>query len=172
MIRGHVYLTVHLSNPNLFRSGVQPALTIIQGYVDAINQIKERQSIVQAISLDHILQLPNVFVVEESELDQGIEKQILVTIDELIAAVITARTMEGESLLQDLHARMAAMTEEINAIEVAYQTLIHVHKEKIISAMKEIASDEIAPELFGKKRCMPCLIRWIFMKKLFVLKVM
>lgn len=145
LIRGHVYLTVHLSNPNLFRSGVQPALTIIQGYVDAINQIKERQSIVQAISLDHILSLPNVFVVEESELDQDVEQQILTTIDELIVAVIAARKIEGESLLQDLHARMAAMTEEINAIEVAYQALIHVHKGKIISAMQEIASDETAP---------------------------
>ncbi len=137
LIRGHVYLTVHLSNPNLFRSGVQPALTIIQGYVDAINQIKERQSIVQAISLDHILSLPNVFVMEESELDQDVEQQILTTIDELIVAVIAARKIEGESLLQDLHARMAAMTEEINAIEVAYQALIHVHKGKIISAIQE-----------------------------------
>jgi len=140
LIRGHVYLTVHLSNPNLFRSGVQPALTIIQGYVDAINEIRDRQSIIQAISLDHILQLPNVFVVEESDLDQEIEQSILTAINELIEAVITARKMEGESLLLDLFARMDAMTEEINVIELAYQALISAHKEKINRIAQEIAA--------------------------------
>lgn len=145
LIRGHVYLTVHLSNPNLFRNSVQPALTIIQGYVDAINQIKESQSIVQAISLDHILQLPNVFVVEESELDQKIEQQILAAIDELIEAVIIARKLEGESLLHDLYARIDAMTQEINAIETAYQSLMTVHKEKINRVMQEMTNGEIVP---------------------------
>jgi len=140
LIRGHVYLTVHLSNPNLFRSGVQPALTIIQGYVDAINEIRERQSIIEAISLDHILQLPNVFVVEESDLDQEIEQSILTTIDELIQAVITARKMEGESLSYDLFARMDAMAEEINAIEIAYTALISAHKEEINRVAQEIAA--------------------------------
>jgi uncharacterized protein (TIGR00255 family) len=140
LIRGHVYLTVHLSNPNLFRSGVQPALTIIQGYVDAINEIRERQSIIEAISLNHILQLPNVFVVEESDLDQEIEQSILAAIDELIEAVIAARKMEGESLLLDLFARMDAMTEEINVIEVAYKALISAHKEKINRIAQEVAA--------------------------------
>jgi len=140
LIRGHVYLTVHVSNPNLFRSGVQPALTIIQGYVDAINQIKKSHNIAQDISLDHILQLPNVFVVEESDLDQEIEQLILATIDDLIDAVITARKIEGESLLLDLNARMAAMTQEINVIEVAYQALISAHKEKINRVAQEIAA--------------------------------
>lgn len=146
LIRGHVYLTVHLSNPNLFRSGVQPALTTIQGYVDAINQIRERQSIVEAISLNHILQLPNVFVVEESDLDQEVEQSILAAIDELIESVIAARKMEGESLLLDLSARMDAMTEEINVIEIAYKALIGAHKEKINRIMQEVAAADEASQ--------------------------
>lgn len=146
LIRGHVYLTVHVSNPNLFRSGVQPALTVIQGYVDAINQIRERQSIVEAISLNHILQLPNVFVVEESDLDQEIEHAILAAIDELIESVIAARKIEGESLLDDLSARMDAMTEEINVIELAYKALIGAHKEKINRIMQEVAAADEASQ--------------------------
>lgn len=157
LIRGHVYLTVHVSNPNLFRSGVQPALTIIQGYVDAINQIKEQQSIVQAISLDHILQLPNVFVVEESDLDQEIEQKILTTIDELIEAVITARKVEGESLLQDLQARVAAMTQEINAINVIYQELISAHKEKISQVLQELANEE-TPQATVRKEALYAML--------------
>lgn len=144
LIRGHIYLTVHVSNPNLFRNSVQPALTIVQGYVNAINQIKEQQNITQAITLDHILSLPNVFVVEEADLDQELERLILTAINELIDEVIAARNVEGESLLRDLCARMDAMAEEINGIERAYQLLINAHKEKISHVMQEIAGDDIA----------------------------
>jgi uncharacterized protein (TIGR00255 family) len=142
LIRGHVYLTVHVSNPNVFRSSVQPALTIVQGYIDAIQKIKARHAIVQPITLDHILSLPNVFVLEESDVDQDVERMIFDTINELIDSVIAARAVEGEVLSRDLSARIAVMTEEINAITQAYHRLIESQKEKINKMAQEVASDE------------------------------
>jgi uncharacterized protein (TIGR00255 family) len=142
LVRGHVYLTVHVSNPNLFRTGVQPALTVVQGYVDAINKIKERQDIAQSITLDHILQLPNVFVVEESDLDPLIERQILAAIDELIQSVVAVRKIEGQTLLGDLQSRLSAMAKEIDAIEIAYQAQMSAQKEKINRVMQEVGEGE------------------------------
>lgn len=157
LTRGHVYLTVHASNSSLFRSGVQPALAVVQGYVDAINEIKKRCGITQDITLDHILPLPNVFVVEESELDEQVERSILAAIDALIDAVIAARKMEGETLLRDLYARLDAMTHEINAIEVAYQQLMNAQKEKINRMLQEVAGDENA-QLTAKQEAMYALL--------------
>src|SRR5690606_26254834 len=58
--RGHIYFTAHLSNPNVFEGSVTPALTIINGYIQAMEQIKAAHHLTENIKLDTILRLPNI----------------------------------------------------------------------------------------------------------------
>ncbi|HRN77788.1 MAG TPA: YicC family protein [Candidatus Dependentiae bacterium] len=142
LVRGHVYLTIHLSNPSLFRGNIEPALNTIQNYINAINTIRKTHNIKQEITLDQVLQLPNIFAVEEIGSDEEIEQKIIDTIEELIDRVVQAREQEGQALKKDIQERIAIMQKEIDVIETLSQQLIETHKEKVQKALAEITHDE------------------------------
>ncbi len=141
LIRGHIYMTVYISNPNLFRGAIEPTFNTISNYMKAITTIKSRFDISQDITLDHILRLPDIFTVEETTTDENIEKRILDTINELIDTVIAVRTAEGVHLQQDLRKRLAIMETEINAIEAGTQSLMVMQKDKISKISQTLETD-------------------------------
>ncbi len=141
LTRGHVYLTIYISNPNLFRGSVEPTFNTIANYVNAINTIKSRFQITQDIQLDHILRLPDIFAVEEASVDGSIEKNIIDSIQELLDMLIRARIGEGANLEKDLRARISIMETELAAIEAAARHLITTHKEKISRIAQEQGID-------------------------------
>ncbi|HWY35616.1 MAG TPA: YicC/YloC family endoribonuclease, partial [Nitrosopumilaceae archaeon] len=49
--RGHIYFTAHLSNPNIFDGSVTPVMTIIDGYMAAMNHIKAKYQLSDEIKL-------------------------------------------------------------------------------------------------------------------------
>jgi uncharacterized protein (TIGR00255 family) len=141
LIRGHVYLTIHMSNPNVFRGSVEPALASLEGYLNAIERIKKLCNITQTINLDHILRLPNIFSIEELGVDHASEQLILDTINELLDLVVEAREKEGTELLHDIEERIVIMQQEITAIEQVSDRLIKEQKNKIKTAMQELTND-------------------------------
>lgn len=149
LTRGHIYLTVHMNNPALFHGSVEPALKVIDGYVQAIEQIKTRYGITQQLAIDHIVRLPDAFLVEEKGLDPQTEKNIMAGINELISAVLHARAQEGINLVTDIKNRMKIMQQEIEYIDAASQELIKLQKEKIHATAAELQLDTPA---FGQNR--------------------
>jgi len=141
LTRGHIYLTIYISNPNLFRGAIEPTFNTITNYITAINTIKSRFGISQDVTLDNILRLPDIFTVEETTTDSSIETRIIDTINELLDAVIRARSTEGAQLEQDLRKRIAIMQTEIDAIETSTHSLVVAQKEKISRISQAIDAD-------------------------------
>lgn len=141
LTRGHVYLTMYISNPNLFRGSVEPAFHTIEHYIHAINTIKTRFNITQNIELDHLLRLPDIFAVEEVASDITVENRIIDVIRELLNTLIQGRINEGAHLEADLRARIKVMQHEVENIESAARTLITTHKEKITRIAQEQGID-------------------------------
>jgi uncharacterized protein (TIGR00255 family) len=142
LLRGHVYCTIHLDNPNAFAGGVSPAFTIIASYVEAINAIKKRFDIEQPLHIDHLIRLPNIFSVAEEGIDKSAAERILTTVRALVEQVITERIREGMSLLKDLEKRLAAMTSNIHTIEEESKRTLEEHKQKVHKALEEVGGDE------------------------------
>src|SRR5260221_13328651 len=42
LLRGHIYVTIYMSNPDVFKGSVAPALNTIEGYLKAIETIKKQ----------------------------------------------------------------------------------------------------------------------------------
>lgn len=139
--RGHVYLTIHISNPNLFRGSIEPTFNTIQNYIDAINTIKSRFDVSQEITLDHILRLPDIFSVEEAATDSSVESTIIAAITELIDTLVQTRTAEGRNLEKDLRTRITMMDTELAVIEDTAKELVAHQKEKIHRTAQENGID-------------------------------
>jgi len=141
LLRGHINFSVQLDNPSFFKGSVQPALNIIQGYVQAIAAIKTETGIVQDITLDQILQLPNIFAIEDRNLDDASKQLIFDQVQELIEEVMHARAQEGMRLLADINKRISSMETEIAVIENRAQELVEQQKAKINGVMQELQGD-------------------------------
>lgn len=142
LIRGHIYLTINMDNQTIFKGDIQPAINIVDGYIRAIDTIKEKLDITTNTSLDNILRLPDIFTIEDRGIDEQSKKTIFESIDHLIQQIISAREQEGTTLEIDLIKRIAIMQQEIEIIEQKAVQLIEEQKEKINLAVIESGFDE------------------------------
>jgi uncharacterized protein (TIGR00255 family) len=140
--RGHVYFTAYLSNPNVFEGSITPAMTVIDGYMQAMNQIKSKYSISDEIKLDNILRLPNIFSKEEQQLDQQSTQQIMTAVAELIAGVIQERIAEGQKLAADIQTRIENIQGEMKIITERAHVFVEECKKKVHATLQEIGTDE------------------------------
>jgi len=139
--RGHIYFNCHVSNPNIFEGNITPAMTIIDGYITAINHIKTNYNLADDITLDNILRLPNIFSKEEQPLDETSTQLILNAVTEVIEKVIAERAAEGNTLAQDLHNRIAIIQKEMQTITQRAQIVVQEWKKKVHATLQEIGAD-------------------------------
>ena len=140
--RGSIFLTVWLDNPAIFKGSIEPAMETAKGYMKAIKKIKKEFEFEEPPTLDLITRLPNVFSIEEQALDKQSSQAIVKAAHELIAKVIIEREKEGKQLQQDLERRFAAMTKEIEDIDLRYQEHMEEQKKKLSDLMQELSGDE------------------------------
>ena len=128
IVRGHIYFTIHASSQHLLSSTVKPNLGVIKGYLEAVEQIKKEAHVQGNLTLNDILGLPNVFNVEEKDIDETSRTMIYAAVEQLIDEVLEARKKEGVSLKKDLEQRIAIIQSEIDAIERAYNAVMEQQK--------------------------------------------
>jgi len=138
--RGHIYLTIHMSSQNLIEGKIEPSLAIISSYLKAIEQIKKNFPVQGDITINNLLQLPNVFTVEEKSINEESLAILTKTINELIDQVIEARKKEGKALEDDLRKRATLMQQGIEEINTLSLNLMEQQKQKVADLIKEIES--------------------------------
>jgi len=142
LVRGHIYFTMQMGNQALLKGIVEPSMNTVQGYVHAAEQIKQKFNLAGALTLDTILQLPNVFIMEEKEVDQAIMQQIMNTTSSLIDELIAAKAQEGATLKQDVLQRATNIAKEMIQIQAAALVLLEEQKNRVSKAVAEIELDE------------------------------
>lgn len=129
--RGHVFFTCYLNNTDVIEGTVEPSLHVIQNYIKAINSIKQECNILQQISLDHIIRLPNIFNVQEHLTDEEAESSFLNFIDELTENLIITRIKEGEEISLDISDRLTKIEAVIELVTQEASGFVERTKEKI-----------------------------------------
>ena len=142
LIRGHVYLTVHMKDSSLLKSSVKANLPTVKSYLEAISMIGKTFSIEGAVNINDIISLPNVFEAEQQEGTKTLDKQILETIKILIESLRKTRQKEGIALKKDLAKRISIMGKEIAAIEKSAEKLMTQKKEEIAEIIQKIDTQE------------------------------
>ena len=146
LVRGHIYFTIHASSQHLLSCTVKPNIDIIKGYLAAVEQIKEETQLQGNIALDNLLELPNVFNVEEKDIDESSRQLIYKAVEQLIDEVAEARKKEGISLKKDLEQRISIIQNEIDSIERAFNALMEQHKALVNEELEglEALHDDVA----------------------------
>ncbi len=142
LYRGSITFIIHVTNPNAFKGTIEPSITTLKNYFNALTTIKKTFDLEGTLSIANVLLLPNIFITEEQEVDEKTKKSIFQATNKLIAELIEAQCKEGRALKKDLLARIAAIETEITAIEKVFGQVMKVQKQKVATALKGIEVDE------------------------------
>lgn len=149
LVRGHVYCTIYLDNPSLFQETVEPSLATARAYHKALVTIQKDLNIQTSPTLDHLVRVPNIFVIQESDIDESSKKVIFEKLEEVIFRLQEARQEEGDNLKLDMQKRFNHMQSIIIAIEDLFKKRFIEQKEKIHVTMQEIQTDK---DLFSESQ--------------------
>jgi len=140
--RGHVYLTLHMKDSTLLKSAVKANMAAVKSYLESISNIRKTFALEGNVAINDIIDLPNIFEVEEQEGSKSVDKQIIAIINDLIEQLIKARQKEGLALKKDLLKRISIMDKEIVAIEKSAETLMSQKKEEVATLVKKIEDEQ------------------------------
>ena len=140
--RGHVYLTLHMKDSTSLKSSVKTNMAVVRSYLEAIDNIRKTFTLQGDVAINDIIDLPNIFEIEEQESDKSVDKQIIAIIHELTEQLIKTRHQEGAALKKDLLDRVSIMSKEIIAIEKSAEKLMTEKKEEVAALIKKIESEQ------------------------------
>ena len=146
--RGHIYLIIKVQH-DATRHVIIPSTTTIQEYLAAIHKIQKMCEIKEPVSLSTILQLPNIFQIEEETVQGSTEEKILQAIENLTDDLIATRVSEGKVLSADISLHMKEILKKLQMIN---KTSLQVCTEKkealdqLISKLQKIPVDQVSVE--------------------------
>lgn len=146
--RGHVYLTIKVQH-DATKQVVIPSETTIKQYLQAIEKIQKICKIKEPVALSTILQLPNIFQIEEEHLQGSTEEKILQAVQDLANALITTRESEGKILAQDINLQIKQILKKLQLIN---KTSLQICKDKknelhlVIEKLQPLQTDTVSVE--------------------------
>ncbi|MCK4651435.1 DUF1732 domain-containing protein [Candidatus Babeliales bacterium] len=149
LLRGRIYLAVNIVEEDSAFEKIIPSLRIVEGYIKAIDKIKNRFKISGKLTVSDILSLPNVFVSGSKQIDSKLENSILKIIDQVADLVVKSRATEGKSLCKDFEKRFLICSQKISQIKNLFSKLMKEKKDEIkkFLAIQENGNEEVKLKL-------------------------
>lgn len=120
---------------------------LLEGYLHAFSEIKERYAIEGKLDIQQILALDGVFQPEENHEDP---ERLLNLLNEAMAKALeeqkAMRLQEGKTLSYDLNLRMDHLEEEMKAIAATAGNLPGIYREKLQKRLSEMMGGQVVDE--------------------------
>ncbi|MBP1156100.1 MULTISPECIES: YicC/YloC family endoribonuclease [unclassified Paenibacillus] len=138
--RGRVDAFVTVDRDREAPQTVEVDWALAMGYRQAAQQLREKLSLAEELSLRDLLTIPGmVSMRDELELEEGIlESEIFSCTDEAAKELVTMREREGTFLLTDLEQRIAAMESYRQAAIQLAPVVVKEYAEKLKGRIQEL----------------------------------
>lgn len=108
-------------------------------YVKYLQQMSEDFALKSDLSAVSLSRFPEVLTLEEQSIDTDeLWKELVVCLDEAATQFVESRTKEGETLKQDLIAKLDGMIEMVDYIESVSPSLIESYRKRLEDKVKEL----------------------------------
>ena len=138
IVRGRVDATIQMENGVGNSARVSLNLPLAKEYCKLINKLKEELTLQESVSLQHIISLPDVLIVEKTENTVNHEEEIKVIINQALDSLNTMREAEGEALKQDLQQRIDNISQLLSCIEAYSLSMTNAYREKILKRFQDL----------------------------------
>lgn len=128
---------------------------LVEEYLKNIEEIKEATSILEDISIEFLLQLPEVINIKpKEESEEEINNESRIVLREALENFDKMRAIEGEKLVADIVMRLEIIEKNLIAIDEKSELIGDIYREKlknriddILSNNLEISEDRLAQEV-------------------------
>jgi uncharacterized protein (TIGR00255 family) len=141
LIRGYVVLGIQVSNPNVFKGSVEADSSIALSYIRAVETLQKTSGISGSFTINDLVTLPNVFAMEEKQVDDQIKNTILDAMKDLLEALVKTRKQEGLVLLTDLQKRATIIEQEMKTIEARAEAFMQERKALIVQKLSMLEQE-------------------------------
>lgn len=142
--RGKVDVFVTVESTSLFEKNLLVDYQLLEKYIDVLQTIKQKHNIDSAISLDHVLRLPDIITIVEKENEtHSLEMIFADTCKEAISKLIAMRKKEGELLKQKIMQNLNNLTACLNELQSRYKEFEPTHFKRLRQRISEIVENKI-----------------------------
>lgn len=146
LVRGTIYLTMHLRAGSVLQADIKPALSTVRQYVESIATLQKELSVTGELTVTELIRLPNIFESHEPFMGNELKEQILSTVKQLSHDLNTVRTQEGSNICKDLVNRIQEITAAISLLEPRAMEVMEKKKSDINQLLKDTQPTSIASE--------------------------
>ncbi len=132
LIRGTIYITIQVANPSALKTELQPAYSIVESYLSALNKLQKHFNIPGTITISDFLVLPHIFEFPENLIDPETSSNVLNAIDELADSLMKTRIVEGASMEVDIKTRISRIHELLTKLEACAEEVARQRKDQLL----------------------------------------
>ena len=113
--------------------------SVLQGYLEAMHQMVDEFGVKDDISVSTVSRLPEVFVVEKSQVDEEqLLKDLMGVVNSALAGYDAMRQTEGAALDQDLRSRGNTILELVSVVESGNAQTVVDYRARLENKLKEV----------------------------------
>jgi uncharacterized protein (TIGR00255 family) len=142
LIRGHLLMSINVSDQGALKGTINASIPIAQSYVEVAKQIQDITHIEGKLTISDIITLPHIFSIEEQLLDDNVKEELTQLVKETIKALIIEEEKEGAMLLQDIKHRISLVTKHIAEIEKLHESFMAQRKNDILKEIQSYTSED------------------------------
>lgn len=142
--RGKVDLYVTIESESLYDKEVQVNFHLLESYIQTFENIKRLHNVTTPLSLDHILQLPDVLtVVEKENKSSTLEEALLDTCSTAVRNLVTMRENEGEMLYKKIVKNLENVTQCLQKIKARSEELEPAFQKRLYDKLNELLLEQM-----------------------------
>ena len=143
--RGRIEGFINIEGEGLAAKNLKVDWTLLDQYVDALQEVKNHYSIPEEVTLSHLLKQEGIFQIQESE-DQSLkeaEELLLSCTDEAAQALLLMRRREGEELKNVLIQYIQDVQQMVIKLEQFAPLVVAHYKERLEKRLKELYTGSV-----------------------------
>jgi uncharacterized protein (TIGR00255 family) len=141
MRRGRVELYITIDGTSLGEKKVNIDWQLLEQYIKLLNEATDRYNVKGSLSTEQLINLPDLFFVEEQEVIGSYEEHILQTVEQAVLQCVHMRKTEGQALERDLIKRISVIREITEHVKELAPTVVKLYKERLHHKLEEMLQD-------------------------------
>lgn len=135
--------------PRLEPARLEAAVALLQ---DAAGHLEQATGTPQAITLDHLVRVPDLFMPAQADLGRDtLQEAFDAAFDAALAGLQTMKQEEGQKLVADMRARLDAVANGLTEVErLAPQAAAEAHR-KLSERLAELLQTEVEPQRLAQE---------------------
>lgn len=142
--RGKIDITITIEGQPFTRSNISINGYLIEKYITAIRESGEYFSLKDDLALSHILQLPDVFNVTESNLDLTLVENLLIeAVSHALEQNVEMRRVEGAHLFEDMVGRLRIAEEWVQKVAGHTDKVTENYRDKLHKRINAFLDEQV-----------------------------